>query len=92
LEDIKATPHTETFARALEVGAVLLWVRAEAETRQAQATAILSDAGAADVHLHERFGLVGHHDAGNGWLRNLPKIERGSRDKGIRRDLPFSTR
>lgn len=54
LEDIKATPHTETFARALEVGAVLLWVRAETETRQAQATAILSGAGAADVHLHER--------------------------------------
>jgi hypothetical protein len=54
LEDIKATPHTETFARALEVGAVLLWVRAETKTRQAQATAALRDAGAADVHLHER--------------------------------------
>jgi uncharacterized protein (DUF849 family) len=33
---------------------VLLWVRAETKTRQAQATVTLSDAGAADVHLHER--------------------------------------
>lgn len=54
LEDIKATPHTETFARALEVGAVLLWVRAETKTRQTEAEAILTRSGAADVHLHER--------------------------------------
>ena len=34
LDDIKATPHTEAFARALEHGAVLLWVRAETDERQ----------------------------------------------------------
>ena len=54
LDDIKATPHTEAFAKALEGGAVLLWVRAATPARQAQATRILGEAGAADVHLHQR--------------------------------------
>jgi hypothetical protein len=54
LDDIKATPHTEAFAKALEGGAVLLWVRAETETQQAEASAILSRHGAADVHSHTR--------------------------------------
>lgn len=54
LEKIQATPHTEAFARALEAGAVLLWVRAETPETQASATAILEDAGAEDVHLHSR--------------------------------------
>jgi hypothetical protein len=54
LDDIKATPHTEAFARALESGAVLLWVRAEAAERQATASEILRRHGAADVHSHTR--------------------------------------
>ncbi len=54
LEDIRATPHTEAFGRALEGGAVLLWVTAETPERQAQATEILSRHGAADVHGHRR--------------------------------------
>ncbi|MEE8279913.1 MAG: hypothetical protein V3R55_04340 [Alphaproteobacteria bacterium] len=54
LDDIKATPHTETFARALEAGAVLLWVRAEMADRQTLASDILSRHGAGDVHLHRR--------------------------------------
>ena len=53
LEDIKATPHTEAFARALEAGAVLLWVHAETAARQAAARQILERSGAADVHLHQ---------------------------------------
>jgi hypothetical protein len=57
LEDIKATPHTEAFARALESGAVLLWVAAETPERQAEAGKILSSHGAADVHTHRRPGL-----------------------------------
>jgi len=54
LEDIKATPHTEEFARALEQGAVLLWVRAASEERQAVARDVLTRHGAKDVHLHRR--------------------------------------
>ena len=54
LDDIKATPHTESFARALESGAVLLWVRAETNERQRISSEILTRHGAADVHLHLR--------------------------------------
>ncbi len=54
LDDIKATPHTEAFARALESGAVLLWARAETPERQATASEILRRHGAADVHSHAR--------------------------------------
>lgn len=54
LEDIKATPHTEEFARALEQGAVLLWVRAPSQARQSVARDVLTRHGAKDVHLHRR--------------------------------------
>jgi hypothetical protein len=54
LEDIRATPHTEEFARALEQGAVLLWVRAPSEERQNVARDVLTRHGAKDVHLHQR--------------------------------------
>lgn len=54
LDDIRATPHTEAFARALEAGAVLLWVRAETPERQRLATEILERHGAADVHTNVR--------------------------------------
>jgi hypothetical protein len=54
LDDIKATPHTEAFARALEAGAVLLWARAETAEQQTLANDILSRHGAGDVHLHRR--------------------------------------
>jgi hypothetical protein len=54
LDTVRATPHTESFARALEGGAVLLWVRAEDDLRQARASEILLRHGAADVHRHQR--------------------------------------
>ncbi len=54
LGTIRATPHTESFARALESGALLLWVRTENAEREAQATGILTRHGAADVHRHDR--------------------------------------
>lgn len=54
LDAVRATPHTESFARALEGGAVLLWVRAEDGERQAKANEVLLHNGAADVHLHQR--------------------------------------
>ena len=54
LDEVKATPHTEAFAKALEHGAVLLWVHCETPEREGRAEAILREQGAADVHLHER--------------------------------------
>ena len=54
LAKIRATPHTEAFARALEQGAVLLWVAAATPERQNQASEILARHGAADVHVHQR--------------------------------------
>jgi hypothetical protein len=56
LDEVRATPHTETFARALERGAVLLWVQAPSPERQAVAEGILKRHGAADVHTHRRPG------------------------------------
>ncbi len=54
LDKLRATPHTEAFARALEAGAILLWVRVEDAAAAARAETILSGAGAADVHRHVR--------------------------------------
>lgn len=54
LEQVEATPRTEEFARALEQGAVLLWVYADSEERQNTARKILTAHGAEDVHLHTR--------------------------------------
>ena len=52
LETIRATPHTESFARALEAGALLLWVRAADRGLEAAASEILNRHGAQDVHQH----------------------------------------
>lgn len=54
LEESQATPHTEEFARALEYGTVLLWVRAETPDLQARAQTILSEKGGEDIHVHSR--------------------------------------
>lgn len=54
LDKLRATPHTEAFARALEAGAILLWVRVEDAAAAGRAETILSGAGAADVHRHAR--------------------------------------
>jgi len=54
LDEVTATPHTAEFAQALDAGAVILWVRADDDTRERQATAILQQAAAGDVHTVER--------------------------------------
>ena len=54
LDDIRATPHTEDFARALEGGAVLLWVAVGDPGQEAAARDILARHGAADIHSHRR--------------------------------------
>lgn len=52
LAEVTAKPHTEDFARSVEAGSVILWVRAEDEAREEQAGAILADNGATNVHIH----------------------------------------
>jgi hypothetical protein len=54
LDEVRATPHTEAFARALEAGAILLWVRADDEARAREAETLLTRHGASDVHRHLR--------------------------------------
>ncbi|SDG18105.1 hypothetical protein SAMN05216241_106123 [Limimonas halophila] len=54
LKEVRATPHTDAFARAAENGAILLWVRAENPQRQRDAVTILEANGGQDVHTHER--------------------------------------
>lgn len=56
LEQIQATPQSEAFARALEQGAVLLWVACADAAAEARARDILLRHGARDVHLHRRQG------------------------------------
>lgn len=52
LEEVRATPHTEAFARALEAGAILLWVCVKNEEQASQAEAVLAEHGASDIHRH----------------------------------------
>jgi hypothetical protein len=54
LDKVRATPHSEAFARALENGAVLLWARIENSPREEEARAIMARHGGEDVHVHER--------------------------------------
>ncbi len=54
LDEVEATPDTEAFAKALEAGALLLWVRAEDLGDQTTAREILSAKGGEDVHTHTR--------------------------------------
>ncbi len=54
LEDIRATPHTRQFARALERGTVLVWVRAPDAEHQRAAAETLARFGAAYIHTHRR--------------------------------------
>lgn len=50
LVEVTAKPHTAEFARSLEAGSVLVWVRAADAAAEARATSILTGHGAANVH------------------------------------------
>ncbi|SCA57028.1 conserved hypothetical protein [Candidatus Terasakiella magnetica] len=52
LGEVTATPHTEDFARAVDAGSIILWVRALGEDKQAKVTEVLQNQGAENVHLH----------------------------------------
>ncbi len=54
VEGVTSTPHTEDFARSLEAGSVILWVRAANAEREEIAAKVLSDNGAGNVHIHEK--------------------------------------
>lgn len=54
LDSIKATPHSDAFARALENRAVLLWVRIDDWSQAGEVQTILSRHNAKDVHVHQR--------------------------------------
>jgi len=50
LDEVTAKPHTGDFARSLAAGSVILWVRAEAESRRSAAMAIMVAEGGSNVH------------------------------------------
>lgn len=52
LDEVTATPHTEDFARAVDAGSIIIWVRAIGEDKQATASKIMKAQGAENVHLH----------------------------------------
>jgi len=52
LDEVTATPHTEDFARAVDAGSIILWVRANADDTQEKALNVLTAQGAENVHLH----------------------------------------
>ncbi|MDJ0607594.1 MAG: hypothetical protein QNJ67_01335 [Kiloniellales bacterium] len=54
LAEIRATPHTDDFARALEGGALLLWVAVATPEHEAEARQIMARHNAADLHTHRR--------------------------------------
>jgi hypothetical protein len=53
ISEVTSTPHTEDFARSVEAGSVILWVRVEDEAAEKKAKEILSANGGSNVHLHE---------------------------------------
>lgn len=54
IEEVTSTPHTDDFARAVDAGSVILWVRIDPdhEGAEAKARAILEQHGATNIHLH----------------------------------------
>jgi uncharacterized membrane protein YeaQ/YmgE (transglycosylase-associated protein family) len=50
LDEMTAQPHTADFARSLEAGAVILWVRADDAGRRAVADAALRANGGRNIH------------------------------------------
>lgn len=54
LEEVTAQPHTEDFARSLEAGGVILWVRGDSDDQRRRASDILITQGGTNVHVTER--------------------------------------
>jgi hypothetical protein len=56
LEEVTAKPHREDFARSLEAGGVILWVRPSGDDREQHALDILRKHGGTNVHVHQQTG------------------------------------
>mgnify|MGYP007051638922 CR=1 FL=1 len=55
LDEVTAKPHTEEFARALEAGGVILWVRVDPDpAHEDMARHVLATAGGRNIHLVAR--------------------------------------
>ncbi|MBF0248921.1 MAG: hypothetical protein HQL36_12790 [Alphaproteobacteria bacterium] len=54
LDEVTATPHTESFANALAAGGVILWARLADKHKEHAALRILKDFGGANAHVVER--------------------------------------
>lgn len=52
LDEVTATPHTDDFARSLEAGSVILWVRADSDGQATNAHDILTQHHGTNVHAH----------------------------------------
>lgn len=54
IDEITSTPHTEDFARAVDAGSVILWVRIDPDKADAEATArkVFEEYGASNIHVH----------------------------------------
>jgi len=54
LEEVAAQPHTDDFARSLDAGSVIIWVRIDDDATEARAISILQQCNAANVHVRGR--------------------------------------
>lgn len=54
LDEVTATPHTESFANALDAGGLILWVACHDETQETTALKVLEQFGGDNVHIHQR--------------------------------------
>ena len=52
LDEVTSAPNTEDFARSLDAGSVILWVRASDTGKQDTAMEILEKHNATNVHVH----------------------------------------
>jgi hypothetical protein len=50
IDEVTSTPHSDEFARAVEAGSVILWVRAADGDAEARASDVLRQAGGANIH------------------------------------------
>lgn len=55
-DEVSAKPNTEDFARAVEAGSIVLWVRVEDQHAETKATDILIAEGAENVHAQAATG------------------------------------
>lgn len=53
IDEITSAPDSDDFARAVDAGSIILWVRATSSEQEDKATSILKDNGGANIHIHD---------------------------------------